>query len=145
MDGQGGGVGRSLVEELHARFPEAELVAVGTNATATSNMMKGGTALGATGENAVLYNSGRADVIVGPIGIVMANAMLGEITPKMAEAVTSGSAKLLLIPMSRCQAQVMGVENKKLGEYVKEASDRLAALCASGGAGKPGENGGLQV
>lgn len=130
MDGQGGGVGRSLVEELHARFPEAELVAVGTNATATSNMMKGGTTLGATGENAVLYNSGRADVIVGPIGIVMANAMLGEITPRMAEAVSSGNAKLLLIPMSRCQAQVMGLENKKLGEYVKEAADRLAALYA---------------
>lgn len=130
MDGQGGGVGRSLVEELHARFPKAELIAVGTNATATSNMMKGGTALGATGENAVIYNSGRADVIVGPIGIVMANAMLGEITPRMAEAVASGGAKLLLIPMSKCQAQVMGVENKRLGDYVKEASDRLAEFYA---------------
>lgn len=130
MDGQGGGVGRGLVEELHARFPKAELIAVGTNATATSNMMKGGTALGATGENAVIYNSGRADVIVGPIGIVMANAMLGEITPRMAEAVASGGAKLLLIPMSKCQAQVMGVENKRLGDYVKEASDRLAEFYA---------------
>lgn len=126
MDGQGGGVGRSLVEEIHLRYPDAELVAVGTNAAATSNMMRGGTAIGATGENAVIYNSRRADVIVGPIGIVMANAMLGEITPKMAEAVAASDANILLIPMSRCSAQVMGVESRKLGDYIKEAVERIA-------------------
>lgn len=125
MDGQGGGVGRALVEELRARRPEDELIAVGTNAMATANMMKGGTALGATGENAVIYNSSRADAIVGPIGIVMANAMLGEITPRMAEAVASSEARLLLIPMSRCNARVMGVENKKLGDYIREAAEKL--------------------
>lgn len=85
MDGQGGGVGRSLLEALKERFPEAELIAVGTNATATANMMKSGVISGATGENAVVYNSKRADVIVGPVGIVMADAMLGEITPTMAQ------------------------------------------------------------
>ena len=121
MDGQGGGVGKSLVEELRSAYPEAELIAVGTNATATANMMRGGTALGATGENAVVYNSSRVDVIVGPIGIVMANAMLGEITPKMSEAVASSEAKILLIPMSRCNAAVMGVESRKLSDYIKEA------------------------
>lgn len=126
MDGQGGGVGRSLVEEICLKYPDAELVAVGTNAAATSNMMKGGTAAGATGENAVIYNSRRADVIVGPIGIVMANAMLGEITPKMAEAVASSGAELLLIPMSRCGAAVMGVESRKLGDYIKEAVEKIA-------------------
>ena len=125
MDGQGGGVGRSLVEELHLRNPEDELIAVGTNAAATSNMMKGGTALGATGENAVIYNSRRVDAIVGPIGIVVANAMLGEITPGMAEAVASSNAKILLIPVSRCHVEVMGVESKKLGDYIKEAADKL--------------------
>lgn len=125
MDGQGGGVGRSLVEELRAAYPEAELIAVGTNATATANMMKGGTTLGATGENAVVCNSSRVDVIVGPIGIVMANAMLGEITPKMAEAVASSGARILLLPMSRCNATVMGVESRKLSEYVKEAVERV--------------------
>ena len=119
MDGQGGGVGRSLVEELHLRNPEDELIAVGTNAAATSNMMKGGTALGATGENAVIYNSRRVDAIVGPIGIVVANAMLGEITPGMAEAVASSNAKILLIPVSRCHVEVMGVD------YIKEAVDKL--------------------
>ena len=102
MDGQGGGVGRSLLEALKERFPEAELIAVGTNATATANMMKSGVTSGATGENAVVYNSKRADVIVGPVGIVMADAMLGEITPTMAAAVASNDAKLILIPMSKC-------------------------------------------
>lgn len=128
MDGQGGGVGRSLIEELHSRYPEAELIAVGTNATATSNMMKGGTNEGATGENAVVYNSARVDAILGPIGIVMANAMLGEITPRMAEAVASSDVPILLIPMSRCNAQVMGVENRKLADNIREAVERLAEL-----------------
>lgn len=129
MDGQGGGVGRSLIEELSSRYPEAELIAVGTNATATSNMMKGGTSEGATGENAVVYNSARVDAILGPIGIVMANAMLGEITPRMAEAVASSDVPILLIPMSRCNAQVMGVENRKLADNIREAAERLGELC----------------
>ncbi|MCX4304755.1 MAG: DUF3842 family protein [Acetatifactor sp.] len=126
VDGQGGGVGRSLVEAMRERYPDAELIAVGTNAAATSNMMKGGTAVGATGENAVVYNSARVDYIVGPVGIIMANAMLGEITPRMAEAIASADVPVLLIPMSRCNAQVMGVENRKLGDYIKEAVDKIA-------------------
>lgn len=121
MDGQGGGVGRGLVEALATKCPQAELIAVGTNAAATANMMKGGTSLGATGENAVIYNSSRVDAIVGPMGIVMANAMLGEITPGMAEAVSSSRAKLVLVPMNRCHAVVVGVENKRLSEYITEA------------------------
>lgn len=131
MDGQGGGVGRSLVEELSGRFPKAQLIAVGTNATATTNMMKGGTNMGATGENAVVYNSGRVDVIVGPIGIVMANAMYGEITPRMAEAVASSDAKLLLLPMNRCETVIVGVENKKLSEYIAEAVEEIGRIGAS--------------
>ena len=126
VDGQGGGVGRSLVEAMRERYPDAELIAVGTNAAETSNMMKGGTAVGATGENAVVYNSARVDYIVGPVGIIMANAMLGEITPRMAEAIASADVPVLLIPMSRCNAQVMGVENRKLGDYIKEAVDKIA-------------------
>ena len=98
---------------------------MGTIAVATANMMRGGTALGATGENAVIYNSRQADVIAGPIGIVMANAMLGEITPKMAEAVSSSEAEIVLIPMSRCNASVMGVESRKLSDYVKEAVEKI--------------------
>lgn len=126
VDGQGGGVGRSLVEAMRERYADAELIAVGTNAAATSNMMKGGTAVGATGENAVVYNSARVDYIVGPVGIIMANAMLGEITPWMAEAIASADVPVLLIPMSRCNARIMGVENRKLGDYIKEAVDKIA-------------------
>ena len=125
MDGQGGGVGRSLLEALKERFPEAELIAVGTNATATANMMKSGVTSGATGENAVVYNSKRADVIVGPVGI----AMLGEITPTMAAAVASNDAKLILIPMSKCHATIVGVESRRLGEYIAEAVDEIAENC----------------
>ena len=128
MDGQGGGVGKSLVEALAQACPKAELIAVGSNATATANMMKGGTVNGATGENAVIYNSQRVDVIVGPIGIVLANAMLGEITPKMAEAVVSSDAKLILIPMNRFHATVVGVETWKLADYIKEAVEKIAGL-----------------
>lgn len=128
MDGQGGGVGRSLVEELCARFPDAEIIAVGANAAATANMMKGGASLGATGENAVVYNSARADAVLGPVGIAMANAMLGEITPRMAEAVASCPGAVFLVPMNRCHVQVVGVENRKLAEYVKEAVERLAQI-----------------
>lgn len=128
VDGQGGGVGRSLVEALREGIPEAEIIAVGANATATANMMKGGTSLGATGENAVVYNSSRVDAICGPMGILMANAMLGEITPKMAEAVSGGEVPVFLIPMSKCSARVMGVADKKLPEYVREAAEKIAEL-----------------
>ena len=89
IDGQGGGIGRSLTEKLRAELPEAELVAVGTNSAATANMMRAGANVGATGENAVVFNCARTDVIVGPLGIILADAMLGEITPRMACAVAS--------------------------------------------------------
>lgn len=125
IDGQGGGIGRNLVEEFVSRFPQAEIIAVGTNATATANMMKGGTGSGATGENAVVFNSKRADVIAGPIGIVMANAMLGEVTPTMAAAVSGSEAKVVLIPMNKCHATVVGLTNKKASEYIKEAADKI--------------------
>lgn len=128
MDGQGGGAGRLLVEEIHKRMQDAEIIAVGTNATATANMMKGGTMNGATGENAVLYNCQRADVIVGPMGIIIANSMLGEISPGMAAAVSGSDARIILIPMNKCHATIVGVEDKKLGEYVKEAVDRIAEM-----------------
>lgn len=125
IDGQGGGVGRSLIEEIGKKYPEAEAVAVGTNAMATANMMKGGSVAGATGENAVVYNSARADVIVGPVGIIMANAMLGEITPRMAEAISTSRARIILIPMNRCHAVVVGVQNKRLSEYIEEAVELI--------------------
>lgn len=131
IDGQGGGLGSRLAEEISRNFPQTELTVVGTNAMATANMMKAVTipdalqaqrkAVGATGENAVVYNSRRADIIVGPVGIIMANAMMGEITPVMAEAVSSSEAKIILIPMNKCHARIVGLESRKLGELIQEA------------------------
>lgn len=129
IDGQGGGIGRSLAEELRKNCPNADIVAVGTNAMATANMLKVTGVNGATGENAVVFNSKRADVIAGPIGIVMANAMFGEITPIMAEAVASSNASIFLIPISKCHASVAGVADKKMSEYIGEAVSKITALC----------------
>ena len=120
IDGQGGGVGKALVTAVSQGCSQAEIVAVGTNSTATANMLRGGKCNGATGENAVVYNAARADVIVGPIGILLANAMFGEITPEMAAAVSASEAKLLLIPMSQSKLRVVGVEEKRIFEYVDE-------------------------
>lgn len=122
IDGQGGGVGKSLVEALGNKCKNADIIVVGTNSAATTNMLRGRTGIdAATGENAVIYNSKNADVIVGPIGIIMANSMFGEVTPKMAEAVASSRARLILIPMIRSHATVVGVTDKKLPEYIEEA------------------------
>lgn len=127
IDGQGGGVGRLLVERIAKQFEDANIIVVGTNSTATANMLKGAKINGATGENAVVYNAERADVIVGPVGIVMANAMLGEITPKMAEAVSSSRAKIILIPMNRCQTTIVGVREQRLSDYIDEVAEAIAA------------------
>ena len=99
IDAQGGGIGRQLVSAIKESIPDAVVTAVGTNVMATSAMLKAGADKAATGENAVVVNSKRADVIVGPIGIVIADALLGEITPLMAKAVAQSSAKRILIPV----------------------------------------------
>ncbi|MDE5966746.1 MAG: DUF3842 family protein [Lachnospiraceae bacterium] len=125
IDGQGGGVGRLLVERIAGQFQDANIIACGTNSMATANMLKGAKISGATGENAVVYNARRADVIVGPVGIVMANAMLGEITPVMAAAVTDSDARIILIPMNRCQTKIVGVQEKKISEYVDEVIEMM--------------------
>lgn len=131
IDGQGGGLGRQLVAALAAACPEAELIAVGTNSLATSAMLKAGAARGATGENAVIVNSRRADVIVGPLGIVVADALLGEITPAMAAAVGQSSAQRVLVPVSQCDTYVAGVPDQPVSRLVAAAAQQVQALCAS--------------
>jgi len=126
IDGQGGGIGRSLVELLKKAYPQQELGAVGTNAIATTNMMKAGPSFAVTGENAIVFNAGKADIIVGPIGIALANAMHGEISPAMANAITSSNAKLVLVPMNHYHAYICGVENKRVTEYLEEAVEAVA-------------------
>ncbi len=111
IDGQGGRIGSRLVAAVKEQFPHCELVAVGTNSIATANMIKAGAEAAATGENAVIVNARKADVIVGPIGIVVADALLGEITPSMAAAVGQSDAEKFLLPVNKCNNHVVGVEN----------------------------------
>ena len=112
IDGQGGGLGRQLTAALAAGCPDIELTAVGTNSIAASAMLKAGAHRAATGENAVVVNCRRADIIVGPIGIAIADALMGEISPAMANAVASSNAYRVLIPMNLCSTYVAGVDKK---------------------------------
>lgn len=132
IDGQGGGLGRQLVAAISAACPDAELTAVGTNSLAASAMLKAGAARAATGENAVLVNARRADVIVGPLGIVIADALLGEITPSMAAAVGQADAKRILIPVNHCDNYVVGIADVPVGTLVQSAAQKVRALWESG-------------
>ena len=126
IDGQGGGLGRQLVAAVKERFPEIELLAVGANSTATGAMLRAGADQAATGENAVLVASRRADVIMGPIGIVIADAMLGEITPVMAAAAGQSEAKRILLPVGQCDNIIAGVRDMPMAKMVQEAVELLA-------------------
>lgn len=121
IDGQGGRVGRLLIEGLKQQAPQLYITAIGSNSIATASMLKAGADEGATGENPVVFNSATADIIVGPIGIILSNALLGEITPRMAEAVSSSKAKKILIPINRCNNLVVGIQTLSLPEFVELA------------------------
>ena len=125
IDGQGGGLGRQLVAAISAACPEARLTAVGTNSLATSAMLKAGTVRAATGENAVVVNCRIAEVIVGPIGIVIADALLGEITPAMATAIGSSKAYKILIPVNRCNHYIVGCQNNTLSDYINMVCEEV--------------------
>ena len=155
MDGQGGGVAEKygvvprevmpetahsnnttylrsvLNERLRAGGYEGFLLAVGTNAAATAAMVKAGASAGATGEYAVVYNAARADVLAGPIGIVLAGGMMGEFSPAMARAVAESPAQKVLVPVSRCGVQVAGLEAKPLGGYIADAAELILMQCRS--------------
>ena len=133
IDGQGGGLGKQLVAALSAQCPQAQLTAVGTNSLATSAMRKAGAVRTATGENAVVVNCRHADIIVGPIGIVIADALLGEITPAMATAVCQSSATRVLIPVNHCENYIVGVPDQPIGSLVAAAVQKVKALCAGKG------------
>ena len=130
IDGQGGGLGRQLVSALAAACPEAALTAVGTNSLAANAMLKAGASRAATGENAVVVNCRRADVIVGPIGIVIADALLGEITPAMAAAVCQSGAKRVLVPINHCENYVVGVPDQPVSQLVAAAAQKVKELCS---------------
>ena len=130
IDGQGGGLGRQLVSALAAACPEAELTAVGTNSLAANAMLKAGASRAATGENAVVVNCLHADVIVGPIGIVIADALLGEITPAMAAAVCQSGARRVLVPINHCENYVVGVPDQPVSQLVAAAAQKVKELCS---------------
>ncbi len=131
IDGQGGSLGRALVEGIKG-LDGCEIYAVGTNSIATSAMMKSGADFGATGENPVVVNCRDADIIAGPIGIIAADSLLGEITEKMAAAVAKSGAVKVLIPVSRCSVTVAGVQDMPMGELIKIAVEKIKILAQNG-------------
>ncbi|MGI6337189.1 MAG: DUF3842 family protein [Eubacteriales bacterium] len=128
IDGQGGKMGRLLIEEILARLPDVKVTAVGTNSVATAAMLKAGAVSGATGENPVSVMAARADVILGPVGIVIADALLGEVTPRIALAVGRSRARKILLPYNRCDVTVIGTQGMNPNEAVRQAVEQLAAM-----------------
>ncbi len=126
IDGQGGGLGRQIVAAVKEKFPEVEVLAAGANSAATNAMLRAGADQAATGENAVRVACRRADVILGPVGIVIADAMMGEITPAMALAVGQSQAKRILLPVGQCDNIVVGVSDMPMAKMVQEAAGLLA-------------------
>ena len=121
IDGQGGQLGGQIIKTLKINFSEVEIIAVGTNATATAAMLKAGASQAATGENPVVVACRRADIIIGPIGIVIADSMLGEITPRMAVAVGQADAKRILLPMNKCDNLVAGISDVTMTAIIEDA------------------------
>ncbi len=121
IDGQGGNIGKQLVKSIRESFKDVYIRAIGTNSTATANMLKGGANEAATGENALIVACKEADVIVGPVGIAVADALLGEVSPKMAKAVGQSRAKKILIPLNRCDVLIPGIGNKTTSELLADA------------------------
>ena len=120
IDGQGGGIGSAIIKKLKDLFGEAvEILALGTNAIATAQMLKAKANRGASGENAIVQTAGKVDIIIGPVGIIVANAMLGEVTPKMAEAVANSPAKKLLIPLTQEHIEIIGLPPTPLPQLIE--------------------------
>lgn len=128
VDAQGGGIGKQLITEIKKEISDAYIMAVGTNTIATNAMIKAGADEAATGENSIVVASRKADVIVGPIGIVIADSMLGEVTSKMAAAIASSNAKRILLPFSHCDNVIVGVGDMTVGKLVTKAVEEVKAL-----------------
>lgn len=129
VDGQGGGIGSAIVKRLRDEFLEGiEIIALGTNSTATSAMMKARANKGATGENAIARTSQEVDAIAGPVSIIMANSMLGELTPRMAESIASSRAKKILLPISQENIEIAGVPREPLPHLVEGLIKRLKEM-----------------
>ena len=128
IDAQGGGIGRQLVTKLMERIPGADIVAAGTNSMATNAMIKAGAKRAATGENAIRYCASQAQIITGPIGILVANAMLGEISPIIAESVGTSTAPKVLVPTAHCNTIIAGTKALPVKDCIEDAIDRIVNL-----------------
>lgn len=126
IDAQGGGLGKQLIAALRKNFPDMDITAVGTNTLATGVMLKAGAPHAATGENAVVVGCRKADIIIGPLAIVIADSMFGEITPAMALAVAQSNAKRILIPFNHCDNIVVGIGDYNMMALIQEAVDEVA-------------------
>lgn len=126
IDAQGGGLGKQLITALKKNFPDMDITAVGTNTMATGVMLKAGASHAATGENAVVVGCRKADIIIGPLAIVIADSMFGEITPAMALAVAQSNAKRILIPFNHCDNIVVGIGDYNMTALIQEAVDEVA-------------------
>ena len=125
VDGQGGGIGASIVERLKKDFPSINIIALGTNSVATGKMLKAGAGQGATGENALVYNVKNVDYIMGVVAILMPNSMMGELSPKMAEAIGSSEAMKILIPLEKCNIRVAMPGDYNLGQCIDYSMEIL--------------------
>ena len=132
VDGQGGRIGQQLIKAIVANYPGVEITAIGTNSLATSAMLKGGASQAATGENALLVACRRADVILGPLGIVIADALMGEISPARAVAVGQAPARRILIPLNQCDNLVAGVAEMPVGRLLDSAVAELGKILREG-------------
>lgn len=128
IDGQGGRMGKNIIEGIRNAGINAEITAVGTNSMSTATMLKAGADRGATGENSVVVCSRDADVIIGPIGIVIADSLLGEVTEKMAVSVSKSEAKKLLIPINQCNNFVVGVEDLSINTLINSVVEQLKKM-----------------
>lgn len=128
MDGQGGGIGRAIIKRLRDTFgEEVEILALGTNSVATSQMMKAGANRGATGENAIIKTAPEADIIIGPLAIILANSMMGEVTPGMSQAVSSSNALKILIPLTQESVTIVGVSGEPLPHLIDQVIEIIKA------------------
>ena len=130
VDGQGGGIGKAIVAKLKNEVPGVHIRALGTNSAATNSMLKAGAQDGATGENAIVHNVQKADVIMGVLAILMPNSLLGELTPKMAEAIGDSSARKILIPIDRCNIRIAFAENYTIQQFIDNSVELVKRYVA---------------
>jgi hypothetical protein len=128
IDGQGGRIGSLLIEKIKTSAIHAEVIAVGTNSTATAAMLRAGADAGATGENPVIVNCRDADYIMGPIGIIAADSLLGEVTPAMACAIASSPCEKILLPVNKCSLHIVGSAGLAVPALITEATAYLQSL-----------------